>query len=327
MAQDQALTVIDISIMRNDFSLNGRAPDDLRLRRRRRGAWTGRWSPLAFPLDNPEPTPLNLRRRWRPRRRRPFPLNNSRARAFHDRRWAERTVRSLDNSCPETHSVHGWSPAGAPHPLPGVIDNPRTDLFPFTDLWRRRRRGSRAHAPRPCLGDDALSHNGRGGSWPRPCSLNRLDVTLAQDQGPCFGWSTGFVAHEMGHPRLAVYYLFPDSDLHIAAPGHGRRRGTRPSLLPTLVVDLFIAGRRRSPHGGRASWRVILVIDVPLLVAAEGLRHGGCCSGRRSGAWLQTGDRHRLGGFGWRAETWGPSLGKRSVPCRLRMEVVAGRET
>lgn len=328
MALDQVLTVIDISIMRNDFSLNSRAPDNLRLRRRRGGARTGRWSPLTFPLDNPEPTPLNLRRRYRPRRRRPFPLDNSRARAFHDRGWAERSVRSFDYACPETHSVHGWSPAGAPHPLPGVIDNPRTDLFPFTDLWRRRRRWSWAHAPRPCLGDDALSlpHNGRGGSWPGPSSLNRLDVALAQDQGPCFGWSTGFVAHEMGHPRLTVYYLFPDSDLNIAAPGHGRRRGTRPSLLPTLIVDLFIAGRRRSPHR-RASWRLILVIDVPLLIAAEGLRHGGCRSGQRSGAWLQTGDRHRLDGFGWRAEIWRPSLGKRSVPCRFTIEGVVGPET
>lgn len=204
-----------------------------------------------------------------------------------------------------------------------MIDNPRADLLPFADLWRRWRRWwSRADAPRPCLGDNAFSHDGRRRSWPRPSSLNRLDVALAQDQGPCLRWSTGFIAHEMRHPGLA-FYLFPDGNLDIAAPGHGGRRGARPSLLPALVVDLFVAGRRRSPHG-RASWRFIVVVDVTLLVAAEGLRHGGCCLCRGSGAWLQTGDRHKLDGFGWRAETWRPSLGKRLVPCRSTVEVIVG---
>lgn len=225
MAQGHALTMIDISVVCNDFSLYRGTPDDRWLRWRGRGAWTGRGSPLAFPLDNPQPTSLNLRwGRRRPGRRRPFPLDNPRARALHDRRWAGRTVRTLDDPCAETHPVHGRSPAGAPYPLPRVIDNPRTDLLPFTDLGRRWWWRPGAHTPRPCLGDNALSHNRRRRPRPRPSSLNGLDIALAQDQGARFGWSAGFVAHEMGHPGLAVHHLLTDSNLDITAPGHGRRR-------------------------------------------------------------------------------------------------------
>jgi hypothetical protein len=98
----------------------------------------------------------------------------------------------------------------------------------------------------------------------------------------------------MRHPRLAVY-LFPNGNLNIAAPGHGRRRGARPPFLPALVVDLLVAGRRWPAHGW-PSWRFIVVVDITLLVAAKGLRHGGCYLGRRSGAWMRTGDGRRLDG-------------------------------
>lgn len=218
-----ALTMIDISVVCNNLSLNRRTSDDLRLRWRRRGTWTGRRSPLTFPLNDPEPAPLKLRWRQRPRRRRPLPLDNSRARAFHDGGWAGRTVRSLDNTCAETHSVHGRPSAGAPYALSRVIDDPRADLLPFTNLWWWRWwRRSGAHAPCPCLGDNALPHNGRRRSWPGPSSLDCLDIALAQDQGACLRWSTGFFTHEMGHPGLALY-LFPHGDLNIASPCHGRR--------------------------------------------------------------------------------------------------------
>lgn len=196
--------MVNVPVVRDDFSLDRRPLDDRRLRRRRRrGARSG--LPLSLPFHDPNPAPLNIGRWQRPRRRRPLPLSHTRAKAVQDRRWAGRALRPLDDPGAQAHPVKCRTPTGAPYPLPRVIVDPRADLL----MW-----WSRAQAPRPHLEGHAFPRGRRGpraGSRP----LDSLNVTLTQDQRAGF-WPAGFLSHKVWHPRLPVYVL-TDRHLHITA--------------------------------------------------------------------------------------------------------------